>query len=152
MFMFPKAKQVPMNTNDTINRRIERETEARVKYYSLRDKKEIEKRIEELNNEWDVEKSLEVHAGALALGGALLGFLVNKRFLALPVIAAGFLVQHSIQGWTPPIAVYRRLGFRSRREIERERNALKAIRGDYKEASEEKDNLVKAELSLEAAE
>jgi hypothetical protein len=42
-----------------------------------------------------------------------------------------FLAQHALQGWCPPIPVIRRLGVRTRAEIERERNALKALRGDY---------------------
>jgi len=42
-----------------------------------------------------------------------------------------FLLQHAVQGWCPPLPVLRRLGFRTAREIEVERNALKALRGDF---------------------
>jgi hypothetical protein len=42
-----------------------------------------------------------------------------------------FLVQHAVQGWCPPLVVLRRRGVRTRREIEEERYALKALRGDF---------------------
>jgi hypothetical protein len=34
------------------------------------------------------------------------------------------------QGWCPPLTVFRRLGVRTRREIDLERYAIKALRGD----------------------
>jgi hypothetical protein len=43
----------------------------------------------------------------------------------------GFLLQHATQGWCPPVSVLRRRGVRTRREIEAERYALKALRGDF---------------------
>jgi hypothetical protein len=42
-----------------------------------------------------------------------------------------FFAQHALQGWCPPVPVMRRLGVRTAREIERERYALKALRGDF---------------------
>jgi hypothetical protein len=42
-----------------------------------------------------------------------------------------FLFQHAVQGWCPPLPVLRRLGVRTRKEIDRERYALKALRGDF---------------------
>ena len=42
-----------------------------------------------------------------------------------------FLLQHALQGWCPPLPLLRRLGVRTQAEIERERYALKAIRGDF---------------------
>jgi hypothetical protein len=56
---------------------------------------------------------------------------VNRRWFALPAIVATFLLQHAVQGWCPPLSVFRRLGFRTAAEIDHERYALKAIRGDF---------------------
>jgi hypothetical protein len=39
--------------------------------------------------------------------------------------------QHALQGWCPPLSAIRRLGVRSAAEIEEERTALRAIRGDF---------------------
>jgi hypothetical protein len=49
---------------------------------------------------------------------------VDRRFLALPAAVLGFLLQHAVQGWCPPVPVLRRLGFRTQTEIEDERHAL----------------------------
>jgi hypothetical protein len=51
--------------------------------------------------------------------------------LILPGVVAAFLLQHAIQGFCPPLPVLRALGYRTDREIETERNALKAARGDF---------------------
>ncbi len=48
---------------------------------------------------------------------------------------AGFLFQHAVQGWCPPVPILRMLGFRTSYEIEQERRALKALRGDFEGAS-----------------
>jgi hypothetical protein len=40
---------------------------------------------------------------------------------------------HGIQGWYPMIPLFRRMGFRSRKEIDREKFAMKALRGDFKD-------------------
>ncbi len=50
---------------------------------------------------------------------------------ALPAIVTGFLFQHAIQGWCPPLPVLRRRGFRTAEEINQERYALKALGGDF---------------------
>ena len=42
-----------------------------------------------------------------------------------------FLLQHAVQGWCPPVPFFRRRGVRTAREIEIERYALKALRGDF---------------------
>jgi len=66
----------------------------------------------------------------------VLGATVDRRFFALPAVVAGFLLQHALQGWCPPLPVFRRLGFRTQAEMERERYALKALRGDFEKVTE----------------
>jgi hypothetical protein len=61
----------------------------------------------------------------------VLGATVDKRWLTLPALVTAFLFQHAVQGWCPPLPILRRLGFRTSREIETERYALKALRGDF---------------------
>jgi hypothetical protein len=61
----------------------------------------------------------------------LLGAFVSPRFLMLPGAVFGFFLQHAVQGWCPPLPVFRRIGVRTRREINREKYALKALRGDF---------------------
>jgi len=126
----PTTMRVEANTARSVNRRIERETERRVAFYA-RNPDGIPERLAELEREWDIERVLEANAAAFGLAGVLLGAFVDKRFLALPVAVTAFLLQHALQGWCPPVPVFRRRGVRTAAEIERERVALKAIRGDF---------------------
>jgi hypothetical protein len=78
-----------------------------------------------------MERTLEANASALALVGVGLGAFVDRRFLVLPGLVCGFLLQHALQGWCPPVPLFRHLGFRTQFEIDHERYALKALRGDF---------------------
>jgi hypothetical protein len=124
------TSRVEAQTDEAINRRIRRQIEVNVHYYALHPQ-EIEKRLRELDQEWDIERVLEANAATLALAGTVLGLLRHRAFLALPMVVAGFLLQHALQGWCPPVPILRRRGVRTAAEIESERAALKALRGDF---------------------
>ena len=62
-----------------------------------------------------------------------MGILGNRKWSLLPGVIGGFLLQHAVEGWCPPVPLLRRLGFRTEAEIQRERYALKALRGDFDE-------------------
>jgi hypothetical protein len=47
-------------------------------------------------------------------------------------VVGGFLLKHAVSGWCPPVPLLRRLGVRTRSELDREKFALKALRGDFK--------------------
>ncbi len=113
-----------------IDHRIRRGIEQNIYYYAMRPQ-EIEKRLAELDREWDVERVLEANAASIALGGTLLGLFRHRAFLVLPLAAAAFLLQHALQGWSPPVRFYRRRGVRTAAEIAGERAALKSLRGDF---------------------
>jgi hypothetical protein len=120
---------VESNTEEEITRRIRRELEARICYYAQH-LEDVGNRLDELDLEWDIERLLETNAAAFSLLGLTLGS-VHRRWLLLPGLAAGFLLQHAVQGWCPPVPLFRRLGIRTAREINHERFALKALRGDF---------------------
>jgi hypothetical protein len=122
--------RVPLNTSEEINQRIERETNRRVHFFAA-NPVGIDRRLRELDEEWDIERVLEANAASVTLAGTVLAATVHKRWLMLPALVGGFLLQHAIQGWCPPVPVLRRLGYRTAREIETERIALKALRGDF---------------------
>ena len=128
------ADRVRRHTDDDINRLVDRESLDRLREIEHQGPLAIDRRIAELDREWDVERVLQTNASILATTGAVLGLTVNKKFLILPAVVFGFLLQHAVQGWCPPLPVFRRLGIRTRREIDRERYALKAIRGDFDRA------------------
>lgn len=131
------TRRVPANTASHVNHQIRREAAARLTYYASHPE-EIEIRLRELDHEWDIERTLETNAALLALGGTLLGLITGKRgWFALPLAVTGFLFQHAVQGWCPPLPVLRRLGYRTATEIENERYALRLLRGDVTESAGE---------------
>ncbi len=102
-----------------------------IRHYSGQEKEEISRRIKELDQEWDIERVLETLASSFSLTGIVLGSTVDKRWFLFPTIVLSFLLLHAIQGWCPPIPALRRLGIRTREEIDRERYALKVLAGDF---------------------
>ena len=127
------ADRVRANTAEEINRQIDHEIEIRVREYSQRTESEITRRINELDREWDMERLLETNASAIAFTGLVLGIIRNRKWLIVPSVVLPFLFQHAIQGWCPPVPLFRRLGVRTRDEINREKYALKALRGDFED-------------------
>jgi hypothetical protein len=121
--------RVSEHTDSDVNRRIRQSIENNIQYY-MRHKREIPQRLRELEEEWDIERAIQANAATLAFTGTVFGAF-KTRWLLLPLFVTGFLLQHAVQGWCPPIPILRRLGFRTAYEIEQERQALKLIRGDY---------------------
>jgi hypothetical protein len=131
--MLPSTtNRVAVNTADDINERIRRQTEANVARYAAQGPHAIDRRLAELDEEWDTERYLETMAPSFTLFGLFLGMTVSRKWLLLPVVVQSFFLQHALQGWCPPLPVLRRLGVRTAAEIEHERYALKALRGDFR--------------------
>lgn len=128
--MATTANRVSAQTSDEINRRLRWEMEERLAYYDTH-LDQIAARLAELDREWDIERTLEANASTLAFTGTMLAATVDRRWLILPAMVTGFLFQHAMQGWCPPLPILRRLGFRTAEEINQERYALKALRGDF---------------------
>jgi hypothetical protein len=127
----PDADRVRDSTADAVLRDIDEATARRVEECAARGPAAISRRLEELDGESDIERMLEINASSLALAGLVLGVLADRRWLVLPGVVLPFLLQHGVQGWCPPLPLMRRLGIRTRREIDAERFALKALRGDF---------------------
>jgi hypothetical protein len=119
--------RVRENTSKKALEKIDRQTEENIQHYASQDRATIRERIEALNREWDTERALEVTSGVNVLLGLTLGLTVNRRWLMLSAVSASFLVQHALQGWCPPLPVFRSLGIRTKNEIEQERDALMEI-------------------------
>jgi hypothetical protein len=84
-----------------------------------------------LEREWDIERVLQLMASSFSLTGIFLSGVRDKRWIVLPAVVLSFLFLHAVQGWCPPVPVLRRLGVRTREEIDRERHALKVLVGDF---------------------
>jgi hypothetical protein len=152
--MFPTTtERVAVHTPEAVNRRLRLETDYRVRYYADHPA-EIDARLDELDAEWDIERTLQANAATVAFLGMALGLARSRLWLSLPLMVSGFMLQHATQGWCPPLPLLRRAGVRTASEIERERHALKALRGDYSdiELRPGRPAAERARRALEAAE
>lgn len=114
-------------SSNAANLRIDVQTAYNISRFKRQGPRAVARRIEQLDREWDIERVLEVNAATLALTGLLLGLKVNRKWFLLPGIVLPFLLQHGLQGWCPPLPLLRRLGIRTRGEIDREKFALKPL-------------------------
>jgi hypothetical protein len=127
--------RVRAHSNPQQNQRIDAQTQQCLEQYATGDREAISRHVDALDREWDVERYLQMNAGIVSLSGVVLGAMVSRRFLVLPAVVFGFFFQHATQGWCPPLPVFRKMGVRTRREINQEKFALKALRGDFEHVS-----------------
>jgi hypothetical protein len=125
--------RVQRHTSDEANESIRKDMKRHVAQYMHATPAAIERRLQELDREWDIERALQANAATVSLLGLWAGATVDRRYYGIPAMVAGFLFQHAVSGWCPPLPVFRSLGFRTRSEIEQEKYALKALRGDFKD-------------------
>jgi len=125
--------RVPKHTPTRYNVAIQQQTMENVARHAAGGPEAVSRRLAELDQEWDIERALEANASSVALAGLGLGAFVDRRFFLLPGLVCGFLLQHALQGWCPPMPLFRHLGFRTQSEIDEERYALKALRGDFRD-------------------
>lgn len=130
------ATRVSEATDDQVNAQISQETERNVACCAAGGGPAIHRRLAELDREWDIERTLELNAATIGLTSLILGATTNRKWLLLTGTVLAFLTQHAVQGWCPPVPVFRRLGFRTETEINEERYALKALRGDFQMAGD----------------
>jgi hypothetical protein len=123
--------RVREDTTEETNLKIDQEIINNITRYSTYSTDKITSRLEKLQKEWDIERALEVNASAITITALLLGSLGRKRWYIVSGVIAGFLLQHGLQGWSPPFNLFRALGMRTRREIDEEIYALRTLRGDF---------------------
>lgn len=121
--------RVQEQTDSQVNQDIRRKTEMNIAYYAAHPD-QIAQRLRQLEEEWDVERVLELNSSILSLLGLVMG-LRKARWLLLPIAVQSFFLQHTVQGWCPPVEIIRRLGYREQSEIATEYYALKTLRGDF---------------------
>ena len=126
-FIPSSVERVKKNTNYKDNLKIVNDIITNINYYKDKDEDDIERRINELNMEWDIERILEANASLITLIGLILGTFINKKWYLVSAIASAFLLQHSIQGWCPPVTTLRKAGVKTPYEIFTEIIALKVL-------------------------
>ena len=119
------------NSAETL-RELDDQLRHNIHFYSTQPDHIIAQRIEELKNEWSIERVLQAGAAGVGLFTSLFALTGRKKWAVLSCGALAFFLYHNLCGFNAPIPLLRRLGARTRAEIDREIFALKAVRGDFK--------------------
>ena len=126
----PYFDRVRDRTPARINRRIDQRTAATLDRYLAADPADVARRLDQLDREWDIDRAV---MATFSLVGGASWILSMRRWLSgrapgrsaiLLGVQLGFLLHHARKGWCPPVSVLRRLGFRTRMEIEEEKRVL----------------------------
>ena len=104
---------------------VERRIAENIDYYRLELEEAILERIDELENEWDLERTVGLNTALVSLTGTILAASVSKKWLILSAVAAGFLARFSLQGGSRPLPFFGHL--RTRDEIASEKFGLLEI-------------------------
>ena len=131
--------------------RIDARTRDSIRSHGAQDPATLSRRIRELDREWPIERALMAGAGAWVWLGLILGTAVKRRLYVIPAIAGAMVIAYAFLGWAPPVLILRRLGFRTRGEIDLERTALKALRGDFSGVMADPDFDARVERAIQAA-
>lgn len=135
-FIPATERRVLKSSAPEVNERNRRAIDANVARYADASPEEIDRRIRELEAEWDIERALETGAALNAGFGLAMGTFVDRRWFAWSGVVLAFLLQHALQGWCPPLPIMRRLGVRTAAEIDEEKTALRLLRGDFHETAD----------------
>lgn len=129
----PLGDRVRARGSRKANRRIDQETKLSLDRYARGSLLALLRRLGELDREWDLDRALMATFAVLGGTSATMSIIEASRrgrpgpFTAVLGAQLAFLVLHAVRGWCPPVAVLRRLGFRTRQEIESERYALEQM-------------------------
>lgn len=115
--------QIRDKTFRSVNRKIDENTERMIADVTAMGHDAVLARLDELDREWDINRVLMVNFGVLVFP-QLLAARKNKKWLIGPLIQTPFMLFHAFKGWCPPLLWWRPLGFRTRHEIQAEREEL----------------------------
>ena len=116
---------------DQSTEQIDAKIEQNIRFYATQQPEAISRRIEELDQECDLDRSMALYGSAIGLGTILFSFIGGKKWLLLGGTALGLLLKHAVDGTSPVVPLLRKFGVRTRTEIDREKYALKILRGDF---------------------
>jgi hypothetical protein len=125
------AQRVFHHTPEHMNTCIDERTRESVARYAAASPQLLDQRLRELDHEWDVERVTETGSSLALLAGIGLAAALSGWWLLVPAAMAAFLLLHAVMGWSPFLRFVRARGYRTAREIDHERCALKALRGDF---------------------
>ncbi len=129
--------RVREHTAAVVNDKLDAKMRASIEDCISQGKDAVSARLQRLEQEWDIDRALFVKFAVVG-GAAFLAGMYRyshsgpirgrrKGMLYLLGSQLGFLFLHGTVGWCPPVPVFRRLGFRTTKEIETEKAVLRQI-------------------------
>ncbi len=125
------TQRVATYTNPDVNEMIRNNTIDNLASLEDAEEEALTRRIQNLNNEWDMERFVEARAALCVMTTSLFGLSKNKYWSFLTMVAGTFLLQHALIGWCPTAPIMRKMGIRTAEEINQEKMALKMLRKDF---------------------
>ena len=125
------TERVVQNTSSRLNEAICEQMRENVARYASASPQMLDQRLRELDHEWDIERITGLAASLGLLVGMAFTATLGLPWLLLPFLIALSLLLHDLIGWSPALPALRQAGYRTQREIDHERYALKALRGDF---------------------
>lgn len=119
--------RVREHTALSVNERIDLLTQAEIEKAERLGPEAVQRRLAELEQEWDVDRALMLVFSLLGGTTFSAGISGRKGWLYFFTVQMAFLGIHAAAGWCPPVSVLRRMGFRTRQEIEAEKHALLSL-------------------------
>jgi len=110
-------------STDKANRAIDASTRESLDRATAGGRAAIENRLTALQQEWDIDRVLMVNFAAFVFA-QLVAATRDRRWLWGPLVQTPFLMMHATLGWCPPSLWFRPMGFRTRFEIQAEREEL----------------------------
>lgn len=110
-------------SSESANRKIDQRTRESVARVTAGGRPAVEARLVELQKEWDIDRVLMANFAGLVLA-QLLAARRDRRWLWGPLLQTPLLMMHATIGWCPPMLWFRPMGFRTRFEIQAEREVL----------------------------
>ena len=118
--------RVRAHTSQAVNARIDRSTDGSLAQASD-DSEYALRRLGELEREWEIDRAILLGFAAMGSVALTLGLRKDWRWRFPLAGQIAFLLLHATIGWCPPAMVLRRLGVRTRQEIEAERHQLLSV-------------------------
>lgn len=115
--------RIRKKTFRSINEKIDSQTESNIERVKAMGPKAIQNRLNEIDREWDIDRVLMLNFSVLVFAQLLMARR-DRRWLWGPILQTPFLFMHSVLGWCPPSLWFRPMGFRTRKEIQSERETL----------------------------
>lgn len=127
----PTVQGAESDASPALERGFNEQLKQSISRYMGADRETLDRRLDELDGEWNVERLIEIEAPVTIALGILLGLARSRKWLMVSALAAGMVILHSVRGLYPLLPLFRAMGLRTQNEIEQERIALRMLRGDY---------------------